>query len=237
MQKKTLKGFVLGFTTAIILGGATLTAGAASGTFKDIKAGAWYEDAILWAQEKRIVSGYPDGTFKPNGNVTRAELTGVVQNLAKEGYIDTDLDRYERYEAIKIGKTTKEDLIKMFGEYTPGSNYGEYYIITKDLSISVTFNNDGTVRSKSGVYPPKYPQVTEQNLKKLESGMSYEQVSVILGGKGMFFDDMETKSEKSYGWSGTETNGSRSPYAYLVFDKVGDGLSLALDDRSNIIYK
>jgi len=57
MQKKTLKGFVLWFTTAIILGGATLTAGAASGTIKDIKAGAWYEDAVLWAQEKGIVSG------------------------------------------------------------------------------------------------------------------------------------------------------------------------------------
>ncbi|WP_157804257.1 S-layer homology domain-containing protein [Lysinibacillus xylanilyticus] len=41
----------------MILGGATLTAGAASGTFKDIKAGAWCEDAVLWAQEKGIVSG------------------------------------------------------------------------------------------------------------------------------------------------------------------------------------
>ncbi|MFJ7982606.1 hypothetical protein ACIQ1D_20340 [Lysinibacillus xylanilyticus] len=40
MQKKTIKGLVLGFTTAVILRGATLTAGAASGTFKNIKAGA-----------------------------------------------------------------------------------------------------------------------------------------------------------------------------------------------------
>lgn len=120
--------------------GATLAVSAASGTFKDIKAGAWYEDAVIWAQEKGIVSGYPDGTFKPNGNVTRAELTGVVQNLAEEGYIDTDvpLDGIEKYAAIEIGKTTSDDLIKMFGKYSPGSNYGEYYIITKDLSITVT---------------------------------------------------------------------------------------------------
>lgn len=183
------------------------------------------------------MSGYPDGTFKPNGNVTRAELSGVVQNLAEEGYIDTDLDLIEQYEAIKIGKTTEEDLIKKYGECLPGPKSGEYHFYTKDHSIIyVSFNNDGTVSSKWGVHPPKYPQVTEQNLKKLESGMSYEQVSIILGGKGMFFDDMETKSEKSYGWSGTE-GGSRSPYAYLVFDKVGDGLSLALDDRSKILYK
>ncbi|WP_427110734.1 S-layer homology domain-containing protein [Lysinibacillus xylanilyticus] len=150
-----------------------------------MKAGAWYEDAVLWAQEKGIVSGYPDGTFKPNGNVTRAELSGVVQNLAEEGYIDTDLDLIEQYEAIKIGKTTEEDLIKKYGECLPGPESGEYHFYTKDHSIIyVSFNNDGTVSSKWGVHPPKYPQVTEQNLKKLESGMSYEQVSVILGGKG-----------------------------------------------------
>ncbi|MFJ6268050.1 hypothetical protein ACIQGW_24170 [Lysinibacillus xylanilyticus] len=56
MQKKTVKGFVLGFTTSVLLGGATLTAGAASGTFKDIKAGAWYEDAVLWVQEQALES-------------------------------------------------------------------------------------------------------------------------------------------------------------------------------------
>ncbi|OXS76480.1 hypothetical protein B1B04_03810 [Lysinibacillus sp. KCTC 33748] len=217
--------------------GATLTVSAASGTFKDIKA-AWYEDAVIWAQEKGIVSGYPDGTFKPNGNVTRAELTGVVQNLAEEGYIDTDvpLDGIEKYAAIEIGKTTSDDSIKMFGKYSPGSNYGEYYIITKDLSITVTFNNDDTVRSKDASgnesSNKKYPQVTEQNLKKLESGMSYEQVSFLLGGKGLF--QYETTSEKYYGWMGTEAKTSTG--ASLVFDKIGDGLSLALD-RSVIIYK
>jgi len=229
--EKTLKGFVLGFTSAIILGGATLTVSAASGTFKDIKAGAWYEDEVLWAQEKGIVSGYPDGTFKPNGNVTRAELTGVVQNLADEGYIDTEsLDRIEKYEAIKIGKTTEKDMIRMFGECIAGPNVGEYHFYTKDSIIYVSFNNDDTVSSKWGVSPPIYPQVTEQNLKKLESGMSYEQASFILGGKGM--TESETTSEISYRWAGPEAKA----YAYLVFDKVGDGLSLALD-RSNIIYK
>ncbi|WP_342532486.1 S-layer homology domain-containing protein [Lysinibacillus sp. FSL K6-0057] len=229
MQKNTIKGFFLGFTTAMVLGAATVTVGAASGTFKDVKAGAWYEDAVLWAQEKGIVSGYPDGTFKPNSNVTRAELTGVVQNLAEGGYIDADLDRVDQYEAIKIGKTTKEDLIRMFGGYSPGSNYGEYYI--SSIEATVWFNNDGTVRSKGG-FSANYPQVTVENLKKLESGMSYEQVSMILGGKGLTFESKNT-NEKTYGWRGTEA--LNASYAHLVFDKVGDGLSLALD-RSNIIY-
>lgn len=40
----------------------------------------------------------------------------------------------------------------------------------------------------------KYPQMTVENLKKLENGMSYEQVSFILGGKGSF--DGETENRK-----------------------------------------
>ena len=65
-----------------------LEAEESSGAFKDVVAGEWYENEVLWAQEKGLVNGYPDGTFKPNNPITRAELTAVMQNLAKEGYID-----------------------------------------------------------------------------------------------------------------------------------------------------
>lgn len=71
--------------------------------------------------------------------------------------------------------------------------WGEYHFSTEDFGAYVSFKNDGTVWHKSGV-KAQYAQVTEQNLKKLESRMSYEQVSIILGGKGLFFYDKETKS-------------------------------------------
>ena len=34
-----------------------------------------------------IVSGYPDGTFRPNANLTRGQLSKIVSNSA--GFIDT----------------------------------------------------------------------------------------------------------------------------------------------------
>ncbi|MFC7686305.1 S-layer homology domain-containing protein [Ureibacillus sp. GCM10028918] len=228
MQKKTVKGFVLGFATAVVLGGATLTVGAASGAFTDVKAGAWYEDAVLWAKDKGIVGGYPDGTFKPNNNVTRAELTGVLQNMAKEGYIDVDvLAGLEKFEAIQVGKTTAKDLREMFGEYSPGSNFGEFYVFAGDVAITVTFSNDDIVNSKwynvevEDSAKKKYPQMTVENLKKLENGMSYEQVCFILGGKGSF--DGETENRKSYKWYGTDGSSKQ-----LTFNKLGDGLALNL---------
>ncbi|KMY41478.1 S-layer homology domain-containing protein [Peribacillus loiseleuriae] len=240
MHKKTVKGFILGLSTAVILGSATLTVGAAtSGKFKDVKAMAWYENAVLWAQEKGIVSGYPDGTFKPNSNVTRAELTGVVQNLAKEGYLNSDipLDGYEKYEAIQVGKTTLKDLENTLGKFSPvgGSpEYNGYYVLsTKDMDITVTSIDKNVIDGKR--YSPSkstikhYPQVTKQNLEKLENGMSYEQVSAILGGKGSL--ERDTTTYKAYSWYGTDKTTNGTPYdtsGRFEFKKIGDGLSLNL---------
>lgn len=46
----------------------------ASEKFSDVKADAWYFDTVQWAVDKKMVSGYPDGTFQPNRNITEAEF-------------------------------------------------------------------------------------------------------------------------------------------------------------------
>ncbi|GIQ62468.1 hypothetical protein PACILC2_10360 [Paenibacillus cisolokensis] len=50
--------------------------------FTDI-AGHWAEDYIMRAAAKGIVSGYPDGTIKPNHPVTRAEFTVMLAGALK----------------------------------------------------------------------------------------------------------------------------------------------------------
>ena len=57
-----------------------------SGTspFSDVtNTSAWYYKAVLWASQNKIVSGNKDGTFKPNGNITREELAIMLYNYAK----------------------------------------------------------------------------------------------------------------------------------------------------------
>lgn len=51
-------------------------------TFSDI-AGHWAEAHIKQAVRDGIVTGYPDGTFKPNHTVTRAEFTVMLMNMLK----------------------------------------------------------------------------------------------------------------------------------------------------------
>ena len=46
--------------------------------------GHWAEESIRWCMEHGLMKGYPDGSFKPDKPVTRAELATVLRRLAEE---------------------------------------------------------------------------------------------------------------------------------------------------------
>lgn len=48
------------------------------GTFSDIAGGEWFADAVQAAKEHGIIGGYPDGSFQPNKNISRAEACSIV---------------------------------------------------------------------------------------------------------------------------------------------------------------
>ena len=51
--------------------------------FTDISSGKWYTKAVKWASENGIVTGYPDGTFKPMRDISRQEMCLMLANYAK----------------------------------------------------------------------------------------------------------------------------------------------------------
>ena len=55
-------------------------------TFTDIPDDAAYKEAVKKLVENGVLNGYPDGTFKPAGNLTRAEMCKMI-NLTL-GYTD-----------------------------------------------------------------------------------------------------------------------------------------------------
>ena len=52
-------------------------------SFSDIKAGKWYSNPIGYLEGFKIISGYQDGTFKPDKQLTRAEFASVISRFAK----------------------------------------------------------------------------------------------------------------------------------------------------------
>ena len=52
--------------------------------FKDVKAGAYYEKAVLWAAETGVTAGTSDTTFSPDATCTRAQVvTFLYRDMAK----------------------------------------------------------------------------------------------------------------------------------------------------------
>lgn len=51
------------------------------GTFLDVEGDEWFADAIAAAAELGILGGYPDGTVRPNNNITRAETCAIVNRV------------------------------------------------------------------------------------------------------------------------------------------------------------
>ena len=55
--------------------------------FGDVANGLWYSQAVIWAEENGVVSGYADGSFGPNDNVTREQFIAMLYRYAKlKGY-------------------------------------------------------------------------------------------------------------------------------------------------------
>lgn len=67
-------------TTLYRLAGSPKTA--AKTAFTDVAAGSYYEAAVAWAFENKIVSGTSETTFDPNKPVTREQLAVILYNYA-----------------------------------------------------------------------------------------------------------------------------------------------------------
>ena len=59
--------------------------------YSDVAAGAWYNTAISTMTRAGIVDGYPDGTFRPDAPITRAEMSKIISLFAE---LDKKTDRF-----------------------------------------------------------------------------------------------------------------------------------------------
>ena len=56
--------------------------------FTDVDAGRWYTDAVVWASENGIVTGYSDGSFRPDDSLTREQMAVLLYRYAQYHGLD-----------------------------------------------------------------------------------------------------------------------------------------------------
>ena len=64
-------------------------------SFTDVDSGAYYANAVAWANANGIVSGYGSGKFGPNDKVTREQLAAILYRYAQ----------YKKYD-VSVGEDT-----------------------------------------------------------------------------------------------------------------------------------
>ena len=58
-------------------------------TFTDVCADAWCAKALRWAAEQGVVTGYADGSFRPDQTVTRIQAVAMLYRYARAQGMDT----------------------------------------------------------------------------------------------------------------------------------------------------
>ena len=59
--------------------------------YTDVDADAWYNNAVSTLSNAGILNGYEDGTFQPDGNITRAEFATITARFFEATYEGEDL--------------------------------------------------------------------------------------------------------------------------------------------------
>lgn len=82
--------------------------------FTDVKAGDWFNEAVMWAAGNGLFVGYPDGSFKPNKLVSRQELALILQKfLALHGINMDEVKTWTYNDLDKIPAWSKDAVIAM----------------------------------------------------------------------------------------------------------------------------
>ncbi|MBQ2678770.1 MAG: carbohydrate-binding domain-containing protein [Firmicutes bacterium] len=85
--------------------------------FSDIAEGKWYSDAVIWAAENGIVSGFSDGTFGPDKSITREELASMLHRYAlKTGDKSEGADLTDFNDSKKVSSWAEESMKWAVGE-------------------------------------------------------------------------------------------------------------------------
>lgn len=81
---------------------AAISVQIAFASFSDVNSDTTYSAAISYAEENGIVSGYPDGTFKPLNQINRAEFVKIIVGAALDYSSSQDPSGYDIFSSYML---------------------------------------------------------------------------------------------------------------------------------------
>ena len=108
------------FAKIIVSATDTLDASAAS-SFSDVSEDDWYYYYVSSAYKEGFITGYPDGTFRPNDNITRADICTIVSRsigspTTVSGNLFSDDSAIPSYAKIPVYALVRRGIINGMGD-------------------------------------------------------------------------------------------------------------------------
>lgn len=79
--------------------------------FNDVEKNSWYENAVNWGYENKIVAGTSENTFAPMDNLTREQLCVMLYNYTKHIGIKTEFADISHYSDEKTVSDWAKDAV------------------------------------------------------------------------------------------------------------------------------
>lgn len=117
---------------------------ATTNTYSDVKQTDWYNNAISTLSNMGIIDGYPDGSFRPNAGITRAEFAKIAVSFFKDYVSETIGDRFTDIS---------------------GKWYTTYINLAAELAI-VNGYPDGTFRPENKITRAEAMQIVNNTLRR-----------------------------------------------------------------------
>lgn len=98
-------------------------------SFTDVKDGQWFTGYVAGAVEHDLVGGYPDGTFRPTANISRAEACAIVNRvLERKPHVDHLLPESE----MNTWPDNADKAIWYYADMQEATNSHDYDMPTED---------------------------------------------------------------------------------------------------------
>ncbi|MDA3846384.1 MAG: S-layer homology domain-containing protein, partial [Vallitaleaceae bacterium] len=134
--------------------------------YQDVAANVWYTSEIAKAKAAGYISGYPDGTMKPEKEISREEVAYIIMKLNKLTALGAPVVTFEdaasfnwSKEAIEVVTSAKIMNGYPDSSFQPANNIkrGEAVVV---LDQALSYNKNNTNYSTAGTYGPTTGSIT-----------------------------------------------------------------------------
>ena len=126
-----------------------------SALFQDVAPDAWYAEAVAWAANNGIVSGYSDASFGPDDPITREQLVAILYRYAQHMQYDV---------SARSNLSRFNDANQLATYATDSMSWALAEGLITGMSSDVLAPQDGAVRAQVAVILMSFCQNIENNL-------------------------------------------------------------------------